>query len=174
MTDTTNEEVAAAPPKKSGSAVLTLAAVAVLSLIAAGGGWYLGGILGPQKTAEGKVAAMQSRHGQTHEKGAATNGEELATAANGVALLQPITTNLAYPSDTWIRLEVALQFRGKPDLAVAESIHQDMMAYLRTLSLQQIEGARGFEHLHSDLEQRAILRSQGRVTRLMFRTFVVE
>ena len=48
------------------------------------------------------------------------------------------------------------------------------MAYLRTLSLQEIEGARGFEHLRNDLQERARLRSKGRVTTLLIRTFVVE
>ncbi|HET7412685.1 MAG TPA: flagellar basal body protein FliL, partial [Pararhizobium sp.] len=111
MTDIASE-APAAPQKKAGSIVVTLAAVAGLSIIAGGGGWYLGSILGPQKKTEGKVAAMHIQHDE-RQQAEADKKEELATEANGVVVLQPITTNLAYPSDTWIRLEVSLQFRGK-------------------------------------------------------------
>ena len=160
-------------PKKSGSLIVTVAAIAGLSIVAAGGGWFLGTIIAPQKKAAEQKAAMHIEHDKRKQEDAAKK-EEISTEANGVVLLQPLTTNLAYPSDKWIRLEVSLIFRDRPDVATAEAIHQDLMAYLRTLSLQEIEGARGFEHLRNDLQERARLRSKGRVTQLMIRTFVVE
>ena len=88
--------------------------------------------------------------------------------------LEPITTNLAYPSENWIRLEVALMFNGPPDVKIAEDVHQDIMAYLRTVSLQQVEGPRGFQYLRDDIQERVDLRSDGRVTNVMFRTFVIQ
>ena len=88
--------------------------------------------------------------------------------------LEPITTNLAYPSDNWVRLEVALAFKGAPEMPLAEQIHQDIMAYMRTVSLQQIEGPRGFQYLKDDIQERVDLRSQGKVSKVMFRTFVIE
>ena len=42
------------------------------------------------------------------------------------------------------------------------------------VSLQQIQGPRGFQYLRDDLKERVDLRSEGRVTNLMFRTFVIE
>ena len=48
------------------------------------------------------------------------------------------------------------------------------MAYLRTVSLQQIEGPRGFQHLREDLKERVTIRSDGRVSNLLFRTFLIE
>jgi flagellar FliL protein len=48
------------------------------------------------------------------------------------------------------------------------------MTYIRTVSLQQIEGPRGFEYLKDDIQERVDLRAQGRVSRVMFRTFVIE
>lgn len=170
MADTESEGESA---KKSGSVVVTIAAVAGLSLAAIGGGWYLGSILAPQKKALEQAQAARLDHNQSKDDEAA-NKELISTEANGVVLLQPLTTNLAYPSDTWIRLEVALLFRDQPDVKTAEAIHQDLMAYLRTVSLQQVEGARGFQHLREDLQERAVLRSKGRVESLMFRTFVIE
>ncbi len=93
---------------------------------------------------------------------------------DGVVQLEPITTNLSYPSENWVRLEVALMFKDKPDVKVSEDVHQDILSYLRTVSLQQIEGPRGFQYLRDDIQERVDLRSQGRVTKVMFRTFVIE
>ena len=69
---------------------------------------------------------------------------------------------------------MALLFDGLPDVKMAEDIHQDIMAYIRTVSLQQIEGPRGFQYLRDDIQERVDLRSKGRVSKVMFRTFVVE
>jgi flagellar FliL protein len=99
---------------------------------------------------------------------------KIANEANNIVLLDPVTSNLAYPSENWIRLEVALMFNGPPDVKVAEDIHQDILAYVRTISLQQIEGPRGFQYLKDDIQERVDLRSQGRVSKVMFRTFVIE
>ncbi|MFT4160931.1 flagellar basal body-associated protein FliL [Shinella sp.] len=162
--------------KKKPSLVITIAAIAVLTLLAAGGGWFVGNMLAPppaEKPAEeAKAASVGGEHGGAGEK-----GQELAhisTEANGIVLLDPITSNLAYPSDNRVRLEVALMFKGAPDVKLAEEIHQDIMAYMRTVSLQQVQGPRGFQYLREDLEERVDLRSEGRVTNVMFRTFVIE
>jgi flagellar FliL protein len=98
----------------------------------------------------------------------------MSEVAHGIVQLDPITTNLAYPAENWVRLEVALQFDGAPDVALAETIHQDIAAYLKTVSLQQIQGPRGFQYLRDDIQERVDLRSEGRVTNVMFRTFVIQ
>jgi flagellar FliL protein len=165
--------------KKKSSPVITIAVIAVLSLLAGGGGWLVGNMLAPPPTeevakAEPAAAAAEGGHGGG-EKGA--EGQEvphISTLANGIVLLDPITSNLAYPSDNRVRLEVALMFKDAPDVALAEEIHQDIMAYMRTVSLQQVQGPRGFQYLRDDLQERVDLRSEGRVTNVMFRTFVIE
>ncbi|WP_373413402.1 flagellar basal body-associated protein FliL [Ensifer aridi] len=153
---------------KSPSLVLTIAAVAVLTLFAGGGGWLVGAMLAPPPTEKTETAEIAPN---------ATGEEEvpkIATEANGIVELEPITTNLAYPSENWVRLEVALQFDGAPDVTLAETIHQDIAAYLKTVSLQQIQGPRGFQYLRDDIQERVDLRSEGRVTNVMFRTFVIQ
>jgi flagellar FliL protein len=153
---------------KSPSLVMTIAAVAVLTLVASGGGWLVGAMLAPPPAEKTEVAEIAPN---------ATGEEEvpkIATEANGIVELEPITTNLAYPSENWVRLEVALQFDGAPDVTLAETIHQDIAAYLKTVSLQQIQGPRGFQYLRDDIEERVDLRSEGRVTNVMFRTFVIQ
>ena len=169
------EEEQGAAPKKP-SLVITIAIVAVLTLLAGGGGWVVGTMLAPPP-AERPVEAAKAEAGGHGEGAKGEAGEEvphISTAANGVVLLDPITSNLAYPSENRVRLEVALMFKGVPDVALAEEIHQDIMAYMRTVSLQQVQGPRGFQYLREDLQERVDLRSEGRVTNVMFRTFVIE
>tara|TARA_R110002020_G_scaffold123081_4_gene279154 strand:+ start:16377 stop:16886 length:510 start_codon:yes stop_codon:yes gene_type:complete len=169
MDDTQGTEGSA----KKKSPMMLIAGVAVLTLIGGGGGWVLGGMIAPAAPVEEHTAA----EGQAGDHGEGKEEEgipKIATEANGVVLLDPITTNLAYPSDSWIRLEVALAFKGPAELPLAEEIHQDILAYMRTVSLQQIEGPRGFQYLRDDIKERVDLRSQGKVSKVMFRTMVIE
>ncbi|MHA7969743.1 flagellar basal body-associated FliL family protein [Rhizobium terricola] len=173
------EQAEATEPKKKSGTVMLIAAIAVLTLVGGGGGWVIGSMLAPKikavedanKAAEAEAAKAAGAHGE----GKAEEGlPHIATEANGIVQLEPITTNLAYPSENWIRLEVALLFNGAPDVKIAEDVHQDILAYLRTVSLQQIEGPRGFQYLKDDIQERVDLRSEGRVSKVMFRTFVIE
>ncbi|WP_075292490.1 flagellar basal body-associated FliL family protein [Pararhizobium arenae] len=180
---------AAAPAPKKPSMILTIAAIGVVTLLGAGGGWMLGGMLAPKPITVEEAKALEEVRKTAAEKKAATDAAEAsggheskkdeglpraATEANGVLQLEPITTNLAYPTENWIRLELALLFNGPPDAPMAEQIHQDISAYLRTVSLQQIQGPRGFQYLKDDIEERVDLRSEGRVTNVIFRTFVIQ
>lgn len=172
------EEAEGSQPKKKASPILTIAAIAVVTLIGAGAGWVLGGMIAPKDpAAEAQKAEAASAHpaaGGEHGEKKEEGLPHISTPAAGVVQLEPITTNLAYPSDNWVRLEVALAFNGPPELALAEQIHQDILAYMRTVSLQQIEGPRGFQYLKDDLQERVDLRSQGKVSKVMLRTFVIE
>ncbi|MBP1842137.1 flagellar FliL protein [Rhizobium petrolearium] len=168
------EETQAAEAGSKKNTVMVLAGVAILTLVGAAGGWVVGGMIAPKEPgpeAQQEAAAAGGEHGE----GKKDEGlPHISTPENGVVLLEPITTNLAYPSENWIRLEVALAFKGPPELPLAENIHQDILAYMRTVSLQQIEGPRGFQYLKDDIQERIDLRSQGKVAKVMFRTFVIE
>lgn len=159
-------------PKKA-SPIVTIAIVAGLSVIAAGGGWFVGNMLAPAP-AEAEATAVAPEGEQAGKTGKDGEIPRLATEENGIVALEPFTSNLAYPADNLVRMEVALAFKGAPDPVLAEAIHQDIMAYMRTVSLQQIQGPRGFQYLRDDLKERVDLRSEGRVTNIMFRTFVIE
>lgn len=183
-----------AEKKKKSSLVMTIVGVLVLTIVGGGGGWVVGGMLAPKipaasetKEAPAPAAAEHAAAPAADAHGGGGGGEHggdkgkeetgtphVATAANGIVLLEPITTNLAYPSENWIRLEVALMFNGGIDPAMAEAIHQDILAYVRTVSMQQIQGPRGFQYLKDDIQERVDLRSQGRVSKVLFRTFVIE
>lgn len=128
-------------PKKKSGALVTIIGIAVLTLLGAGGGWAVGTIVAPNiKGAKEVEQAKDAEAKKKAEEGLA----RISTEANNVVQLEPITSNLAYPSENWVRLEVALLFNGPPDVKVSEDIHQDILAYIRTVSLQQIEGPRAF------------------------------
>lgn len=98
-------------------------------------------------------------------------------AASGLFEMPPIVTNLGSPKDTWIRLEASIVFDAKtvqhPE-ALAEDIAGDELAYLRTVSLSQVEGPIGLENIRQDLNERAAIRSGGKVSELVIRTLVVQ
>jgi flagellar FliL protein len=168
MTDTLTTE----PAKKKSSVMITAAAVAALTLIGGGGGWVVGKIIAQAPAvpaADAHAAPADAGHG------AAPAGDAHGGAANThVKLLDPIIANLAYPSDSLVRLEISLIFGENVDEAVAAAVQEDILAYMRTMSLQQIQGPRGFGYLRDDLKERAKLRSQGKVADIVFRTFVIE
>jgi flagellar FliL protein len=91
--------------------------------------------------------------------------------------LPPIVTNLGAPQDTWVRLEGSIIFDPKalphPE-AVAGQIGDDVLAYLRTVSLRQLEGPVGLQNIRQDLNERATTRSGGKVRALVIRTLVVQ
>lgn len=155
-------------PAKSGpSMLLQLALLLGLTVAAIGIGWGAGLYLGRQQS-------------PVHEDGTpkVTPATEVTLAeaqkSMGVVYLDPITTNMGGASDTWIRIELALVFNGEVDLPVSQVIQQDVLAYLRTVKIHQVEGASGFQHLRGDLMERAALRSDGKVTDILIRTLLFE
>ena len=57
---------------------------------------------------------------------------------------------------------------------LAEEIAGDELAYLRTVTLAQVEGPVGLENIRQDLNERAAIRSGGKVGELVIRTLVVQ
>ena len=86
-------------------------------------------------------------------------------------------TNLAEPADAWVRIESSIVFKTgtlpNPDVTLAE-IRADAVAYLRTMSLAQIEGASGLQHLREDLNERVAIRTKGAVRELIVESLVVQ
>jgi flagellar FliL protein len=157
-----------AAPKKGPGLVIQLAVLLVVTAGAMGAGWFFGGMLGATPQPEPPPSAD---HG-------ASGGHGDAAAEHPVSMrilpLETITTNLADPTDIWVRLELALVFADQPDPELGEIVHQDILAYLRTVKARQIEGPSGFQHLRSDLDERARVRSDGKVKQVLIRTMLFE
>jgi flagellar FliL protein len=89
----------------------------------------------------------------------------------------PAVTNLAAPHEVWVRVEGAILFEGKTlprGDALAAEISADILAFLRTQTLEQIQGVAGLEHLRSDINERVQIRSQGAVKKFIIKALVVQ
>ena len=86
-------------------------------------------------------------------------------------------TNLAGSDNDWVRLEASIVYKSgeeqHPDVLASET-RQDILAYMRTVSLAQIQGPSGLLHLREDLNERARLRSKGVIQELVLETLVVQ
>jgi flagellar FliL protein len=91
--------------------------------------------------------------------------------------VKPVIANLASPSDTWVRLETAIIFQNgaidNPEVTAAE-VGQDILAYIRTAKLAQLEGPSALQHLREDLNERVRLRTDSQVSELLIQTLVVQ
>jgi flagellar FliL protein len=174
------EQQEAAPAKSGPSVVVQVAVLLVLTGAAVGMGWFSGGYLDSTRTGqssdEHNPTRIDKAHVKTTDKAATRkDGEEKAEDNEpGVLPIEAITTNLAAPSDVWVRMELSLVFDGEPDQALGEQIHQDFLAFMRTVKLPQVEGASGFQHLKEDLTERARIRSNGRVKDILIKTLLFE
>ena len=150
------------------SVVVLLAVVVVLTLVAAGGGAVLGMMV---PVAEIEPVAEQPAAEQTAEETQEYSSGEI------VMMLRPIVTNLVAPRGTYIRLEGAAVLEGpaeKDDEVLINRVTQDIMSVLHTMTLAQIEGASGLQHLREDLTARAMTRSDGKVKEIILHSMVVE
>jgi len=157
--------------RKGPSLIVQAAALLVVTALAAGMGWYTGGYLEARYAQQEKPDDADQSPGN---KRPAEHASGEAAASSNVVTLDPITTNLADPSDVWVRLELAVVLESGADPALAQEIHQDLFAFMRTVKLKQIESASGFQHLKADLLERARIRSEGRVEKVLFMTFLYE
>ena len=111
------------------------------------------------------------------DKPAESSAAAPPTEPSTIVDLPPIVTNLGAPQDTWVRLEGSIIFDPRtlphPD-AVAGRIGDDILAYLRTVTLRQLEGPIGLENIRQDLNERAAVRSDGKVRGFVIRTLVVQ
>ncbi len=140
--------------------------VIVLTLAAAGGGALVGRqIVSATRAADDKAPAEAGKPAAA-----------AAAPARALKELTPVVTNLAAPEGAWIRLQAALVF-DKADAPamdlLAPKVGEDVLAFVRTLTLEQIQGASGLEALRDDLNERARLRSDGKVRELLIEMLVV-
>ena len=112
---------------------------------------------GDGRPVRSSAAAGRSRRKRTNP----TPGGRARRPSAGLFEMPPIVTNLGSPKDTWIRLEASIVFDAKalphPEILAGE-IAGDELAYLRTVTLAQIEGPIGLRE-HPPGSQRARRRS---------------
>lgn len=176
-----------APPnpaseKPKGPSIIVQAAVfAVLTLMAGGAGWGMGQFVGAGTDTDAAAQPMPANAAPQAkgEAAAQKEGHEAAEGAQGVLvgnsfLLEPMVTNLASPSDVWVRLEMALVTEAPLEEEMTQAIHQDLFTYVRTIRLNQLEGPSGYLNFKADLLDRAKIRSEGKVKAVLIKTLLFE
>jgi len=141
-----------------------LMVLVLFSFVAVGGGAMLGLFLsasmkpGSEKESEVAPAANASRTTMT------------------VRELSPIITNLS-SSEVWVRLHVAIIYEAgsipTPEV-LATDLSADILGFMQTLTIAQLSGASGLQHLREDLNDRAIIRSDGKIRELVIESLVVQ
>lgn len=167
---------------KGPSKVMMIVAYAVITLLAGGAGFGVSATMlkpsamstatpeGPAAAEPAPAAAKVSSKAHGSEA-AESHGEPEKLA---IVDLPSITTNLVDPADAWIRLELSLVFEGESDSQMAQDVQQDILAYVHTMKLYNIRGGSGYQHLIEDLEERAAIRTEGRVRRVLVRSLILE
>jgi flagellar FliL protein len=155
----------------SGWVGIAISALAITS--AAAGGGILFGVKTAQ-TIETTIAKRDAAATASADKPVITikySGDTI------VKPLEAVVTNLASPSDTWVRLEASMVFKNgaleNPEVTGAE-LRQDFLAYLRTVNIAQLEGPSALPHLLEDLNERAAVRTNGRVSELVVQALVIQ
>jgi flagellar protein FliL len=163
--------------KSSGGGKDFILGMLVATAVAAGGGAFFGvqlASLAPKGAAEHEAAAeAQSGHG--HDSGGKKPKLELEGGVK-VIPLPPILSNVAVPADVWVRIEAQAIFEGKDEEAkvLIPKVAEDLLAFMKTVTLAQIEGPSGFQHLREDLDDRARVRSEGKIRELVIESFIIE
>jgi flagellar FliL protein len=146
--------------------LLTLSLLTLLSA-AIGGGFGLVMVSGIEKRVEEKYKVLPQK-------------AEVASSYTGniaIKKLAPVVTNLAGSDSDWVRVEASIVYKPdgeqNSDVLVSE-MRQDILSYIRTMSLAQIQGPSGLLHLREDLNERARLRSKGVIQELVLETLIVQ
>jgi len=173
--------------KKSPSMVMMLVAYAIITLVAGGAGFGVSATMlkpasmaSTTETAGEKAPAKEAAHASAAAGHGAESGQAEAEEHGGatqklsIVDLPSITTNLVDPTDAWIRMELSLVFEGDSDTMLAQDVHQDIIAYVHTMKLYNLRGGSGYQHLIEDLEERAAIRTEGRVKRVLVRSLILE
>ena len=159
-----------APAPARFSLMKTIVEFLVVALIAASAGVLLASLDPPPAAPAEKTANGTTKAGSAKQP-------DCAAGSSNILDLPPVVTNLGAPADAFIRIEASIVFDAKatphPEVLAAE-IATDELAYLRTLSLTEIQGPIGLANLRQDLSDRAITRSGGKVSEYILRTLVVQ
>ena len=158
------------PPAEKASGLLGLVVAMLVTTVISGVG---GGLFGLYANGQSHPQADQAKKPKKH----AEEAKRPFAGDVNIKSLSSIVTNLGSPKGTWVRLEAAILVgpdAAKEENLLAGRIIEDIVAFLRTVPLAQIEGANGFQNLREDLNDRARIRSEGKVREVIIQSLIVE
>jgi flagellar FliL protein len=175
--------------------------ILLLTLVGSGAGFAVGALIGPPSDIAAKIAPASTAAGDGLTK--ANDGEAPANShatsmktSDGLApaddaenlevidprslkavVFPPVLTTLAEPKGKWIRLEgsilITAEAEDVPEI-LAERSGEQILTYLRSLRLDQLEGPAGVLGLREDLTEMLGILSKGQVKGLLINGLVVE
>lgn len=171
----------------------------VLTLLAGGAGFGLGAfVLAESMKKKPQVAAKKAgddvpaklkkkKAGKDKKKGKYAKKEpkqdktEPAEPAKKKTLrlvaIPAIITNLKEPNGSWIRIEskaVANTYSIENEAALTQRLSQDILMYLRTLRIADIDSSNGLLQVRTDLNDIARIRSKGTLDEIVIQGLIVE
>ena len=173
MAEVTIDENQQAEPKGSDTRAIIMALV-VLTLLAVLLGSGIGFLM--SRSIEQNVARKEEKAGSTQSGHSPKNYTDDITLVK----LEPITTNLMSPDSVFIKIESSLvvptEVGADKDLigTLSAEISQDLLTFMSTVTLAQLQGPSGLQNLREDLSERAAIRSGGKVRELILETMIVQ
>jgi flagellar protein FliL len=141
-------------------------------------GGLIGAVIGTLAAIAGGFAFGFSgiKDGSTVADTAASPAKPPVAKPAEVRPLATIVTNLRDPSTLFVRLEavVVLEPNTPDSAALAAKIGDDLVSYLRTVSLSELDGPTGFQYVREDLRKRSVQLGAGKVRELLLQSFVIQ
>lgn len=156
------------PKSGGGAGGFVIAALIAILLGAAGGGAY-GYLLMPDATPQSSEPADKTPPPAAPTAGRFPN--------DAIELVVPsVITDLNSQPSVRARLEVSIiVVHGTPQTTtLVGEVREDVIAYLKGLSLADIQGVRGFQNLREQLDDRARVRGRGAILGLLIGGLVLE
>jgi flagellar FliL protein len=165
--DLTKPEEAAPNQTASQGSFITAALIAIL--IGAGGGAAFGYLVMP----DGSAPATQEASKEAEPAKPSTS--RFPNDALEIEI-PSIIVNLQGDPGARVRLDVSIiAAHGTSEASTLKNeVKEDVVAYLKGLSVADIEGARGFQNLRQQLDDRAKIRGRGTILGLLIGGFVIE
>jgi flagellar protein FliL len=171
----------AKPTKKS--RMLGIVVILLLTLVAAGAGLAVGllpnGDAAPSAAIPAPANAETSAEAKVDEKAVAEPvfGLKEDLAELKVFAFPPVLTTLAEPKGKWIRVEGSILISPEADQQpemLAEKSGEQILTYLRTLRLDQMEGPSGLLSIRADLNETVSTLTGGQVKGVLIHGIIVE
>lgn len=173
-------------PAKGGGFMGTLLGFLVITGLGVGAGGLFGiqaaQKIGPNAKKADAHAAAHDAHGAKDAHGNdghgkdphAKDGKDAKYTGPRLVTLPAIVTNLLQPEKVWIRIEASAVMEGDDIEKLSGQIVEDVVAYFKTCTLEQIQGGSGYQYMREDLNERVRVRGQGKVRDFVLQSFIVE
>lgn len=129
------------------------------------------------KSSSDSTAKTSDEHGNGEKAAPEVASNQLQSAHHGTSLvitLDPIVTNIAMPSNVWVRFEAVVKAKEPLEEDMPIQIHQDFLAFFHTMRLSELSGASAFIDLKAELLSRANTRTGGKIAAIYVKTFIFE